>query len=262
MGSHFLPLALILYIIGIFLAFAGTVHRSGAGRAGSIGALSVAWVLELLSIGHEAMALHSLPITNLAQFLLVLSWAILTSYLVVWLRWKVHALGLVLPPIAALAAFASLQDGSGVAAAPDLARQRWFLFHTASSTAGLAILCLAFAMALIYLVKDRALKSKRTPDLLSMLPSLDSCDRIGLLALALGFLLLSVGIATGVLINASVHHRLLAADAKQTFPVLAWIVFAVILFSRTMLGFRGRKSALLTIAGFTLGLMTVLGIAF
>jgi ABC-type uncharacterized transport system permease subunit len=41
--------------------------------------------------------------------------------------------------------------------------------------------------------------------------------------------------------------------------LLAWIVFAVILASRTALGFRGRKSAYLTIAGFALGLLTILG---
>jgi ABC-type uncharacterized transport system permease subunit len=46
---------------------------------------------------------------------------------------------------------------------------------------------------------------------------------------------------------------------KQIFPVLAWLVFASILVCRPMLGFRGRKSAYLTIAGFALGLATMIG---
>jgi ABC-type uncharacterized transport system permease subunit len=41
--------------------------------------------------------------------------------------------------------------------------------------------------------------------------------------------------------------------------LLAWAVFAGLLLARGALGFRGRKSAYLTIAGFTLGLMTVVG---
>ena len=41
----------------------------------------------------------------------------------------------------------------------------------------------------------------------------------------------------------------------------ALILFAVLLFARLAWGYRGRRAAYLTIAGFALGLMTVLGIA-
>jgi ABC-type uncharacterized transport system permease subunit len=40
---------------------------------------------------------------------------------------------------------------------------------------------------------------------------------------------------------------------------LAWLVFAGVLVARFRVGFRGRKSAYLTIAGVMLGLLTVAG---
>ena len=51
------------------------------------------------------------------------------------------------------------------------------------------------------------------------------------------------------------------AAAKVVFPVLAWLIFAGVLLARVAWGFRGRKAAYLTIAGFLLGLLTVLGIS-
>ena len=61
------------------------------------------------------------------------------------------------------------------------------------------------------------------------------------------------------MINTGRHSELLSGGAKQIFPLLAWVVFLVVLLARTWLGYRGRKSALLTITGFLLGLATVVG---
>ena len=91
------------------------------------------------------------------------------------------------------------------------------------------------------------------------LPPLDRCDQIGFQSLGIGFLLLTIGIATGVLVNTAVYDKLWVPGVKQTFPLLAWIVFAVVLAARFKLGVRGRRSAYLTIVGVLLGLATVAG---
>ena len=259
MGSLLLPGALIVYIIGIFLAIIGTVYRSEGGRRASIVVYSAAWLLQLAAIVRQGMITARFPINNVAEYLLVLGWIVLTLYLIVWIRWRVHVAGLVLPPLAAMAGFLALQLLPEPAPALDTPHHGWFLFHTTVSTVGMAFLGLAFAMSLIYLVQDWALKSKRTLRALERLPSLERCDRIGFHALSLGFLLLTLGIGTGIVMNSSFLQRLLVFDAKYAFPLLAWFVFAAVLLSRTMFGFRGRKSALLTIAGFALGLLTVVG---
>ena len=123
----------------------------------------------------------------------------------------------------------------------------------------MAFLGLTFAMAVLYLIQDRALKKRRTLGLLKRLPPLRKCDQIGFRSLVVGFVLLSLGIGTGIAINTAVYQKIWIWSAKGTFPVLAWIVFAVILGARVTLGFRGRKSAYLTITGFALGVLTVIG---
>ncbi len=258
-ASLLLPVAVIGYIVGIVLATISTIYRSRtAHRAASI-VFVLTWLFHTATVVRLAVANGRLPLGNMVEYLLVLGWIVLTLHLYLWFRLKVEIAGLVLPPLAGVMAFASLQlmsdDMALTAARPD----GWFLVHTTVSTLGMAILGVAFAMSVIYLIQDRALKSQKTLKLLERLPSLQKSDQIGFRSLTIGFLLLTLGIGTGIVVNAEVYERMLVMGPKQIFPMLAWLVFALILVARPMMGFRGRKSAYLTITGFALGLLTVIG---
>jgi len=268
MAAYSLPAALILYLVGILLGVVGTVYRSERAQRGATAVFVVAWALHLVAVGRRAALIGGVPITNAAEYLMVLSWIVQTIYLLVWVRWRIQVAGLVLPPVAVLTGLIAFELlPAGGAATGERVHRGWQLFHITVSTLGMAILSLAFAMSLIYLLKDHALKSKRTLKLLDRFPPLDRCDQIVVHALTLGFVLLTIGIATGVvwLLDEAAGDTLLLSErwwkvlAKLTFPLLAWLVFAAILISRKFLGFRGRKSAYLIIAGFALGLLTVVG---
>jgi ABC-type uncharacterized transport system permease subunit len=258
MSENLLLLAIVGYTVAIALTTVVTVYRSAAARRAASVAYLATWALHLAALVHEAMLSGSPAPSNLHEFLLVLGSVIISMHLYVWFRLKVYAAGLVLPPIAAMSA-AGAQSLGGSSRPRTGGASGWFLFHTTVSTLGLAILCLAFAMAAIYLLQDRALKLRRTLRWLQRLPALDTCDKVGFQALLLGFFLLTLGIATGLVVNEALYDTLRIRGAKQVFPVLAWLVFAVVLISRVGLGVRGRRSALLTIAGFVLGLLTVVG---
>jgi ABC-type uncharacterized transport system permease subunit len=260
MTLGFLSIALVGYIVGIVLAAIATLYHSRSSQRGASLVFVVTWLAHLGAVVQAGVAAGGVPLSNLAQYLLVFSWIVLTIHLWVWFKLKIHVAGLVLPPLAALAAFASLQLGSGEATRSASPPAAVFLFHTTVATLGMGFLGLTCAMSVLYLVQDRALKSKKkTLALLKRLPSLQKCDEVGFRSLVVGFALLTLGIATGLVVNTEVYQKLWVWDAKSTFPLAAWVVFAVILIARTVLGFRGRKSAYLTITGFTLGCLTVIG---
>jgi len=258
-ASFLLPATVIGYIVGIVFAIVQTVYRSNTARRGASVVFAVTWLLHTVTVVRVAIVAGRLPLANVVEYLLVLGWIVLTLHLYLWFRLKVEISGVVLAPLAAIMTFASMQlmrsDPSLSRATPD----GWFLFHTTVSTLGMAFLSVACAMSVIYLVQDRVLKSQKAFKLLERLPSLQKADHIGVRSLTIGFILLTMGIGTGVVVTAEVHERLVYIGPKQIFPVLAWLVFAAILVFRPMLGFRGRKSAYLTIAGFALGLATVIG---
>jgi len=258
MVQTLLPAALAGYVLGVVLAAVGTVQRSRlADRTASL-VFALSWLVHsaaILRIGIEA---GRIPLTNGFEYLVVLGWAISGLYLYIAARHQVPVIGLVLPPLAALAVAGALAVSHPIVKDAD-GPGGWFLFHTSISTLGMAILGVAFGMSVLYLAQDHALKSRSTPGLLQRLPALEECDRIGLQALIVGFVLFTLGIGTGIVINAGRHSELFSGGAKQIFPLLAWVVFLIVLVARTWLGYRGRKSALLTIAGFLLGLATVAG---
>jgi ABC-type uncharacterized transport system permease subunit len=261
MTAMLLSAALVCYIVGIFLAALGTFQRADLARRAASPLFAMAWLVHLGAVIARGLATQRFPLASVAEYLLFLGLAVMTLHLLVSWGRGVHVAGLVLPPVAAAAGFAALALLGTHAAAPVERSHGWFLFHTTVSTLGMATLVVALAMSSIYLIQDRMLKSRRPLKILDRLPSLDRCDQVGFQALVLGFVLLSVGIGAGVVVNASRYQRLWVPGLKQTAPLLAWLVFAGVLGARFKLGFRGRKSAYLTIAGVMLGLLTVVGMA-
>lgn len=262
MEGVLIALALLFYLVGILLSFIGTARRRPGLHPISTAMLGAAWIVHLAALVWRGWDTGQLPLSNNAEFLLCLGWVVLTFYLVIWIGWRVHAAGLVLPPLAALAAVISLGLLPGAhETSPYSATHGWFVIHTIAATLGLAALGVAFAMSLIFILQHRALKAKRSIRLLERLPSLRTCDRIGYGAILSGFPLLTLGIVTGFVRNLTAHHQVWIPSAKQVFPLAAWLMFGLLLYARLVRGYHGPRSAYVTIAGFIIGLMTILGIA-
>jgi ABC-type uncharacterized transport system permease subunit len=259
MARIVLSVALALHVAGIALCALGELrHRARVSRAGAW-ALVGAWAAELAALVLLGVSASAFPLRSGPEYLLMLGWFVLTLHLVLWYRLAVRASAFVLPPVAGLMVLSAFLFGVGAPPAEALRTQGWFVFHTSIATAGVAALAVSFAMSLLFLVKERALKSKRPLRVLEMLPTLEALDRLGFHALLYGFPLLTLGIATGMVYSAAVHDRLWIWGPKEIFPVLAWIVFAGILWARFARGVRGRRSAILAIAGFAFALLTFVG---
>jgi ABC-type uncharacterized transport system permease subunit len=259
MEPAFLPIALIAYLVGVLLAGLTTLFQSHSARSGASITFVAAWLAHLAAVVHRGVTLDRLPLANMGEYLLVLGLAVMSLHLLIWFRFKIHVAGLVLVPLAGASTFAAMVLLRDPAAAESPVSSPLFLAHTTVSTLGMATLLVALTMSLIYVFQDRALKARSTLDLLDRLPPLDRCDRLGWNALVIGFGLFTVGIATGLAFNQSVYGKLWVPGLKQSFPILAWTIFAVVLMARWKLGVRGRKSAYWTITGGSLGLLTILG---
>jgi len=259
MARILLGLALAIQAVGVALAAFGELrHRTSASAAGA-GAMLVAWLLELAGVVVSGVAMGAFPLRNGPEYMLMLGFLVLTLHLALWFRSRVRAAALVLPPVSTLMLLVGFVLQSGNPQYEGLRTQGGFVFHTSIATGGVAALAVSFAMSVLFLVKERALKEKRSLSMLEMLPTLEKLDRLGFQALLYGFPLLTLGIATGMVYSAAIHNRIWTWGLKEIFPVLAWIVFAVILWARFARGLRGRRSAILAIAGFALALLTFVG---
>src|SRR6185295_11227280 len=142
---------------------------------------------------------------------------------------------------------------------PRVLRSNWLYIHIPLIFLGYAALFIAFAAAIMYLIQERALKSKHPVRFYNWLPSLEICDDLAYRSLAIGFPLMTLGIVTGALWAQAVAGGFWATDATVLFSFLTWLVYLLLISYRLVAGWRGRKAAYLSIVGFTGVLVTVLG---
>ena len=147
---------------------------------------------------------------------------------------------------------------SGAQTLPAQLQTAWLPAHVAPAFLGYAMFALASCVSLIYLLQERQLKAKRR-GIFRRLPSLETLDDLNYRCVAWGFALFTVGIVTGSLLAKATWGEFWSWEPVQVLSVLAWLLYAVLLQTRSV-GWRGRKAATLTIVGFALLIVSFLSL--
>ncbi len=90
--------------------------------------------------------------------------------------------------------------------------------------------------------------------------SADMLDEITYKSIAAGFPLLTLGIITGAIWADSAWGTYWSWDPKETWSLITWFVYAMYLHSRFMRGWRGKKTAVMSLIGFISVIFTYLGV--
>jgi len=77
-----------------------------------------------------------------------------------------------------------------------------------------------------------------------------------------GFLFLTGGIVTGAIWANSAWGSYWSWDPKETWSLITWLVYAVLIHARMIRGCRGRRIAYLSIIGFIAVLFTYFGVNY
>ena len=134
------------------------------------------------------------------------------------------------------------------------------LIHLTCSLLSYAAFLIAFVAGVLFLVQERQLKQKHLGMLFHQLPSLNLLDRANFLAIGMGFALLSIGLACGLVGARAWYGRWWSWDPKECLTALLWIAYLVLWLVRLRSTLRGRRVALLSILGFALVLFTFIGV--
>src|SRR3989442_4147302 len=129
-------------------------------------------------------------------------------------------------------------------------RGAWVWVHILLALIGIAAFVLNFAGALMYLLQERQLKTKRPGALYYRLPALETLDRLTYRNLALRFPFLTTGLILGVLWAGAAWGSVFAFDPLALLSFVAWAVYAATLAGRAVGGWHGRRAAYFAILGF------------
>jgi ABC-type uncharacterized transport system permease subunit len=222
------------------------------------------WAPRLVAIGvplHAAhivvssLVQHVCPVAGIHFALSIASMLAAFAYVVARARFRVDVVGAFVAPLALCFLLASRFVGTG--GAPKL-RSAILPFHVAANLLGVALFTLAFAAAVAYLLQERHLKQKNLHGVFERLPPLDALDRAEHRFLAAGFPMLTIGILTGTLWAREVEAGGAAEIARAAFGYVSWCLFGTVLLLRAAAGWRGRRAAYGTIAGFGFTVLVLL----
>jgi len=119
--------------------------------------------------------------------------------------------------VTVLIILASLQSKE-ILPLPPVLKSYWFPAHVVFSFFGDAIFALAFCGAIMYLIQENSIRSKRVIKGISKgLPSLEALDRMNYLCLSTGFPMLTLGIITGSIWASYAWGSYWSWDPKETW---------------------------------------------
>ncbi len=260
-------------IATLFTALAWLVQSTG---------LVLRWIESYqLGIGHA-------PLTNMYESVVFFAWAIVLLYLLIEWKFKTKVIGAFALPFACLAmAYASFSTDLSKTINPlvPALQSNWLIAHVITCFVGYAAFAVAAALGVMYLLKSRAtsdsafhiasgkdktgpleVKSLSTGDASSKLsihfPSLEIIDDIIHKTMVFGFIWLSGGIITGAIWANSAWGTYWSWDPKETWSLITWFFYAIILHARYTRGWSGKQIAYLAIFGFVSVLFTYYGVNF
>ncbi len=259
MSSLLLSGALAFYLLTTAIFVAQIVTGHDAMRRVAYALLGCAFALHAGSLVARAAAVGYEVIASYRDELSFIACCMVGVYLFTASRARANltVVGTLVTPIAFLLSLSAHAFGPSEAPPEAYKPTMWLPAHVAPAFLGYAVFAVAFCLSLAYLLQERQLKSKRMGDLFRRLPSLETLDTLNYRFVALGFALFTVAIVTGSLLARHVWGHLWSWEPVQVLSVLTWLLYACLLQARSI-GWRGRKAATLTIAGFVLVLASFL----
>lgn len=203
-----------------------------------------------------------LPISNTHEGLIF--FALLSSifYLIFYLRNKILIVGVFVSPLVTiLILIAGFIDRSIGEILPVL-NSFWFPIHVVSAFIGNAFFALSFVVSLVYLIENFRLKKKKFDILGKLLPSLAVLDTINYLCIVYGFPFLTLGIITGAIWAQFAIGSYWNNDPKEIWSLFTWFIYAALLHTRLISGWRGKKVAILSILAFIFLVFSFIGVKF
>lgn len=240
-------LALVLYCAAE--AFSIAHLRSASGRFSRTTTLLLAagLVVQFAALDLRARLLHSVPYRDLPDSMSLFAWMLVVAYLILLLRHRERSAAPFLIPVAIVFLVISLLTHSHpVPPSPELSGSL-FAFHVTVAILGYAALTLSFVLALLYLIQTRQLQKRQTGLLFSRLPALDALDRLQKTSIAVGVIALTAAAALGLVWAHETWGKIWDVKVLWTFLTIAIYVAAL---ACTRVGWRGRRMAFVSIAGF------------
>jgi len=249
---------MVLYLVSTGLALVYLLRRSEGLPKVVLGVTGLGFITHTVALVSRTIVLSQVPMTSFHEALSFFSWALVLVFLLVDFRHRVHVLGAFILPLASLSLLSAAALPKEVPTLQPVLGTVWL--HVTLSTLGTVGFAVAFVAGIMYLIQDGLLKSKKFNVLYTKLPPLDFLDHLNQQSIVMGFPFLTLGIITGAISAEFARGSYLNWNPEQTWALVTWLFYFIVLLGRLTIGWRAKRAAYLTIIGFAGVLLTFLGV--
>ena len=259
MSGLLFNLATLAYAFGLASSAIYFVHRKKAFFDAALLAICVGFGIHTAFLFQRAIATGRCPLIDLRDSLAFFAWTVSLCFFISYARYRVQALGLFLLPFVALLMLGTFFVRSSPI--PEVLRSSWMYFHVLFLALAYGMFFVTFVAGLLYLFQERELKSKKPRTFYYRLPSLDLLDDLFYKFLISGFGFMTLGLLAGI-IWAEQKWTNWHTDAKVIAALVTWCIYLALLYLRTSAGWRGKRAALINVAGFLSVIFTLVSASF
>lgn len=261
LGVTLLKVAFIVYLVASVCYVTYLVSKAAkVGMAGT-GLLIFGVLFHIASVVVRTIAAGRPPFMNVYEFIMSFTLGFALVYLVVEFTSRNRMLGAFIVPLIAMFAFVDTRMSSEVNAIMPALRSIWRVPHITTALLAYAGFGTAFMLGIMQLIQTRA-ERKGLAFWLGRLPASKVIDQITYRTVAFGFFMLTFGIITGSVWAQMAWGKYWTWDPKEVWSAITWLIYAAYLHTRTAMGWRGSKSAVLAIIGFMATLFTLFGVTY
>lgn len=178
----------------------------------------------------------------------ILAWCVLALYFFLWWKLRLEFLAITALPLALLLFVSSMALGGIRVIMPPELTALFFGLHIGTLILTLGALIMAFGAGLAFLYYNNKLKTKAGLSSIGKdVPSLDKFDTVNRWAVIIGFPLFTLGLFSTFIWYWISPDKPFTWDIMKVGSFVVWFLFAFLFHQRLVLGWRGRKPAILAI---------------
>ena len=224
--------------------------------------LVAGFVCHTIFLGYRYYSLGTAPVLDLKSALGFFSWSIICVYLIFQVKFRLMVLGSFVAPLAAFLMIISSAMPWVEGPVKPIFKSLWLTVHVGTVFIGNGLFAIAFLAAIMYLIQEHQIKRKRLGPIYTRLPSLATLDSINYYSLIYGFPFLTLGMITGSIYAQYALGKYWQWDPKEVWSLITWLFYGALLHERLVVGWQGRRAALMSIICFCILIFTFIGVSF
>ncbi len=256
MSVIWLRVAAGLYSLGLLHALLTLLRKREHLFRPALMAFAAGAVLHFVAIVEDGLAAGRCPIANFYETLSMCAFLMAVLFLFVHWRYRLESLSVFIFPMVFMMSMVATLGNPVSAWTSPVVRNAWLSFHIILVLLGYAALVFTAVAALLYLVQERELKSKKPRSFYYRLPPLGTLDDLISKSMALGFVLITLAVVAGVTWAFIEWKTRWVGEPRIVISFITWGIYLAMVFFRVSAGWRGRKAAVLAVLALVCSALT------